>query len=169
MASQKFKFTPATISIGRPKTGQDSDEKQIIRIQIKVNGKRQTFELSVEDFTLAITGMADVPAALVERITLLKDDPLSVDRDDSSLAEILVLADKATQIRDSSLPWRKKHDLIFSREISGRVFDLVQLDYRDPDTTHEEDVKAFTASLRRRAGLEDFVHTPQFVDFDRLE
>lgn len=48
--------------------------------------------------------------------------------------------------------WEVAYDLIFSSHISKRVSFLVSklgmsLDYYDPDTTYEEDVKAYVAAL----------------------
>lgn len=44
---------------------------------------------------------------------------------------------------DENLDWEQKYDLIFSERISQEVFRLIDLDYCDPDTSYEEDVKAF--------------------------
>ena len=50
---------------------------------------------------------------------------------------------KAESIVKSDMSWEAKYDMIFSPEISQRVFKLVRLNYYDPDTTYEEDVMAF--------------------------
>lgn len=51
---------------------------------------------------------------------------------------------RATDIfNDSSLDWEQKYDQIFSDEVSVKVFNLIRLDYCDPDTTYQEDVEAF--------------------------
>lgn len=62
---------------------------------------------------------------------------------------------EAIRIYDSNLPWDTKYDLIFSENISRKIFSLVRLDYYDPDTTYEEDVKAFISALKEKAGIHD--------------
>ena len=57
---------------------------------------------------------------------------------------LLELHDNATQIVESNLSWEAKYDLIFSPNLSRKVFDICRgFDYYDPDTTYEEDVMAF--------------------------
>jgi hypothetical protein len=48
---------------------------------------------------------------------------------------------KAKRIFESDLDWDKKYDLIFSDDISKRVYHL--FDWYDPDTSYEEDVTYF--------------------------
>lgn len=56
---------------------------------------------------------------------------------------------KAEGIVESDMSWEAKYDLIFSPEISRKVFELVRgFDYYDPDTTYEEDVMAFFNSFK---------------------
>ena len=55
---------------------------------------------------------------------------------------------KVEGIIASNMSWEAKYDLIFSPEISQKVFELVRLDYYDPDTTYEEDVMAFFNSFK---------------------
>ena len=50
---------------------------------------------------------------------------------------------KAEGIVSSNLSWEAKYDLIFSPELSRRVFELARFNYYDPDATYEEDVMAF--------------------------
>lgn len=59
------------------------------------------------------------------------------------LAEIYL---KAKAIVESSrLDWEEKYDLIFSKEISQRVYELRtgSGSWYDPDTTYREDTEAF--------------------------
>lgn len=57
------------------------------------------------------------------------------------------LTKKAVKIQDNQeLTWEEKYDLIFSEKISGKA----QIDWYDPDTTYEEDVRAFVDALKRR-------------------
>ena len=71
----------------------------------------------------------------------------------SKLKEFLSLVDEANEIFDSNLPWDTKYDLIFSDDISIRIFNLVDLsEYYDPDTSYEADVTAFIEALNRKAG-----------------
>ena len=60
------------------------------------------------------------------------------------MEKLLELHDNATQIVNSDLSWEAKYDLIFSANLSRKVFDIaIGFDYYDPDTTYEEDVMAF--------------------------
>lgn len=66
------------------------------------------------------------------------------------LEEILQVCE---QIQDSNLDDEQKYDLIFSENVSRQVFSLcrdmgLSLDYYDPDTTYEEDVRAFVQALQ---------------------
>lgn len=51
---------------------------------------------------------------------------------------------------DVSLDWEQKYDQIFSDDISVKVFNLVRLDYCDPDTSYEEDVTAFINAFNEK-------------------
>lgn len=58
--------------------------------------------------------------------------------------KVLKLNEKANKIyQDEFLTWEEKYDRIFSEKISRKVFSLIRLDYYDPDTSYEEDVRAF--------------------------
>lgn len=53
---------------------------------------------------------------------------------------------------DTSIDWERKYDLIFSLEVSRRLLDFCQenridLSYYDPDTTYEEDTRAFCEAI----------------------
>lgn len=50
---------------------------------------------------------------------------------------------KANRICNSELSWEDKYRYIFSEDISGQVFALMDLDYYDPDMDYEDDVRAF--------------------------
>ena len=63
---------------------------------------------------------------------------------------IFLLNKKANEIYSNiSLTWKQKFDLIFSDEISQKVFDLINLDYYCPDTSYEEDVIAFMDAFNK--------------------
>lgn len=53
------------------------------------------------------------------------------------------LQKEANKIFESDVSWELKYDLIFSPKISDAIFELIDLDYYDPDTTYKEDVTAF--------------------------
>ena len=58
---------------------------------------------------------------------------------------------KATDIYEHTfLTWIEKYDQIFSEEVSEKVFELIDLDYYDPDTDYEEDVTAFMDAFNER-------------------
>ena len=64
------------------------------------------------------------------------------------------LAAQAVAIRDCderAVSWKTKYDLIFSEDLSRAVFKLVRLDYCDPDTSYEDDVRAFVSALEDKA------------------
>lgn len=55
-------------------------------------------------------------------------------------------------VNEEEVDWEMKYDTIFSPNISRKVFALmkqlnVNFDYYDPDTSYEEDVRAFTDAL----------------------
>ena len=68
------------------------------------------------------------------------------------LTELRDLHRQVNEIFDSELPWETKYDLIFSKRISGQVFDLISLDYYDPDTSHQEDLTAFVNAFNEKMG-----------------
>ena len=66
--------------------------------------------------------------------------------------EFVRLADQALAIRNSDASWETKYNLIFSNEISRAIQDTgIEFDYCDPDTTYEEDVRAFVDAVEARA------------------
>ena len=65
----------------------------------------------------------------------------------SVLGELKDLHKQVNEIFNSSVDWEVKYDLIFSKRVSGKINDLISLDYYDPDTSYEEDVTAFVNAL----------------------
>lgn len=64
------------------------------------------------------------------------------------LNRIIKINDNVNDIvSNADLEWEEKYELIFSEKISKKVFELINLDYYDPDTTYEEDVMAFAYEL----------------------
>jgi len=50
--------------------------------------------------------------------------------------------------RDDRLSWRCRYDLVFSDEMAQKRHSLIpHFDWPDPDTTYEEDVRAFADAL----------------------
>jgi len=65
--------------------------------------------------------------------------------------KLLKINKKANDIiNDEFLTWEEKYDRIFSDKISKKVFELIRLDYWDPDTSYEEDVQAFMSAFNER-------------------
>lgn len=66
--------------------------------------------------------------------------------------EFLRLVEVANQIASSQADWDVKYDLIFSKDVLGRIraLDMVP-DYCDPDTSYEEDVRALLVALNTSA------------------
>ena len=67
--------------------------------------------------------------------------------------EFVRLAKVASKISDSSdTSWELKYELIFSEEISVAIRNTgVSFEYYDPDTTYEEDVRAYVNSVNEKA------------------
>ena len=68
-----------------------------------------------------------------------------------NIHEFIRLAEEAVHIRDSKAPWKMKYDLIFSPGMSRRMHALVPFEYYDPDTSYEEDVRAFCRAVEEKA------------------
>ena len=58
---------------------------------------------------------------------------------------------------DSELldPWEATYDVVFSKQLSTRVYTALKtmnqtLDYYDPDTSYEEDVRAFATAVQEK-------------------
>lgn len=72
---------------------------------------------------------------------------------ENQMEKLLELHDNATQIVNSDLSWEAKYDLIFSPNLSRKVFDIASgMSYYDPDTTYEEDVMAFYNAFTEYVG-----------------
>ncbi len=52
-------------------------------------------------------------------------------------------------INNNKLNWSEKYDLVFSKQISSRVFELIPLDYYDPDCGYDDDVLAFAGAFNK--------------------
>lgn len=66
--------------------------------------------------------------------------------------QLVSLNIKVQRLIEEEIDWEMKYDLIFSKDISRKVFDLfeelnLKLDYYDPDSSYEEDIKAFAYAL----------------------
>lgn len=66
---------------------------------------------------------------------------------DSPTLNVVLIYHKAKEIFESTKTWDEKYDLIFSDNISKKVYHL--FDWYDPDTTYEEDVTAFMNHFER--------------------
>jgi hypothetical protein len=70
------------------------------------------------------------------------------------IKEFVKLADEIRKIHDhEGALWETKYNLIFSDDLSGRIASLgISLtDYWDPDTSYEEDVKAYVQAVMVKA------------------
>lgn len=62
------------------------------------------------------------------------------------------LTEIAVRIRDCEADWPTKYNAIFSSEISRQINALaVPFSYVDPDTSEEEDVRAYVCALEEHA------------------
>lgn len=74
----------------------------------------------------------------------------------SKIQELRTLNSKVQRLtNEENVDWDLKYDMIFSENISRKVFSLLKelgspLDYYDPDTSEEEDVKAFSDALKEK-------------------
>ena len=64
--------------------------------------------------------------------------------------ELKSLYQKAKNIFNSNLEWSVKYDQIFSEQISDRIYKLTNLHYYNPDTSYEEDLRAFMSALENK-------------------
>ena len=70
---------------------------------------------------------------------------------DESIRELARLRDRAVQLRDCGSCWATKYEAVFSKDLSRKVWELDHsFDYYDPDTSYEEDVRAFVDALQER-------------------
>ena len=65
------------------------------------------------------------------------------------LQELKKLIDEVVRVYESAAEWKVKYDLIFSEHLSRRICDIVCIEYYDPDTSYEEDVRAYVVALLR--------------------
>ena len=73
-----------------------------------------------------------------------------LDDEDSKQSILKSLYNKAEEIVASNESWKDKYDLIFSDEISKKVFELTNLDYYDPDMDYNDDVLAFMNAFENK-------------------
>lgn len=70
---------------------------------------------------------------------------------DDAISELARLRDRAVHVANSDAEWETKYDLIFSDDMSLMVMDLDPgFSYYDPDTSYEDDVRAFVDALQER-------------------
>lgn len=73
---------------------------------------------------------------------------------DNNYLELVKINNKVQRlVSENEIDWELKYDTIFSPNISRKVFALmkelnVSFDYYDPDTSYEEDIKAFSDALK---------------------
>ncbi len=65
--------------------------------------------------------------------------------------EFVTLAREVLRICETDASWETKYDLVFSKELAGRLRDLCHIEYYDPDTTYREDVLAFCRAVNEKA------------------
>lgn len=71
--------------------------------------------------------------------------------DSQSKLELIYLHGTANQIFHSDkYDWEEKYDLIFSDKISKKIGSIIHISYCDPDTTYEEDLKAYMDALNSK-------------------
>lgn len=68
-------------------------------------------------------------------------------------ALVRMAAQAQAVVDDEAMDWEAKYDFIFSPEFSVYIRDTLgfRLDYYDPDTSYEEDVRAYVTALREKA------------------
>lgn len=62
---------------------------------------------------------------------------------DKKMAKLKKLNLIVNNIMEASFSWDEKFDLIFSDKVSGKVSKIYHFSYYDPDTSYEEDVRAY--------------------------
>lgn len=74
----------------------------------------------------------------------------------NTIQEFIKLNNKIqTILHEKNIDWEFKYDMIFSENISRKVFSLLKelgtpLDYYDPDTSYAEDVIAFANAVEQK-------------------
>lgn len=77
-----------------------------------------------------------------------------------NIMEVFALRDECNAILQSNHDWHTKYDMVFSDVIFQRIFELTALNsypkpdptiyvHCDPDTTYEEDTRAFVDAVNR--------------------
>lgn len=83
------------------------------------------------------------------------------------MSTIYDLHKRATNIVESSaLSWEQKYELIFNKSMSREVFSWfkgvgLELNYYDPDTSYEEDVRAFMFAFDEKV---EFIRNNEFLN-----
>jgi hypothetical protein len=67
------------------------------------------------------------------------------------IEKFISLAELADKICNSNMDWNTKYNLIFSENISSKMHELYHIRYVDPDTSYEDDVKAFVNAANKVA------------------
>lgn len=65
--------------------------------------------------------------------------------------EYLKLVDEVVKVAQSEATWEVKYALVFSDRLSGRLHELLPLDWNDPDMDYEDDVRLYVDTLREQA------------------
>lgn len=75
--------------------------------------------------------------------------------------EFIILAREVERICTSSASWETKYEAVFNEDVSLRMRALCpSFDYYDPDTSYEEDVRAFQRAASEKADdLEDLLYS----------
>ena len=68
----------------------------------------------------------------------------------SDIMRYVAICDEANAILNSDASWETKFDLIFSDNISIVLQTIHLVGWCDPNTSYEEDVKAFMAAVNRK-------------------
>jgi hypothetical protein len=71
----------------------------------------------------------------------------------NALKKLRDLHAQVLEICGSNLSEETKYDLIFSPALAGQIRTLIDLDYCDPDTSYEEDIRAFVEALNEKMGF----------------
>ena len=76
--------------------------------------------------------------------------PLAKQTPDTPLLEWLRLEGDVQRILErEDVDWSQKFDLIFEDGIAQRMREIHPVDYYDPDSSYEEDVRAFCGAMHR--------------------
>jgi len=67
------------------------------------------------------------------------------------LEEFIDLFRYMESVIESDLHWAAKYDLVFSPFCAGQMKKLGSIEYRNPDESYEEDVRAFYRAVKEKA------------------